>query len=102
MEMTLKIPYFNILRELIISLSSFDVNPDFVIFLRNSFGFSFGSDNFYRCVLLESERHARVCNAHSVHVQMFRSSGQSDEKTPVFSSQACLVLIYRPTEGMKG
>ncbi|GFT34350.1 DDE_3 domain-containing protein [Trichonephila clavipes] len=33
--------------------------------------------------------------------QMFRSSGQSYTKLPVFSSQASLVLIYRPTEGMK-
>ncbi|GFX57607.1 hypothetical protein TNCV_2675931 [Trichonephila clavipes] len=37
-----------------------------------------------------------------VHVQMFRSSGQSDGKPPVFSSQSSLVLIYRPTDGMKG
>ncbi|GFT21672.1 hypothetical protein TNCV_617751 [Trichonephila clavipes] len=34
-------------------------------------------------------------------VQMFRSSGQSDAKLPVFSSQASLVLIYKPTEGIK-
>ncbi|GFV13890.1 hypothetical protein TNCV_523691 [Trichonephila clavipes] len=33
-----------------------------------------------------------------VHVQMFRSSGQSDAKSPVFSSQASLVDIYRQTE----
>ncbi|GFT67989.1 hypothetical protein TNCV_713611 [Trichonephila clavipes] len=36
------------------------------------------------------------------HVQMFRSSGQSDAKPPVFSSQESLELIYLPTEGMKG
>ncbi|GFW56253.1 hypothetical protein TNCV_1877731 [Trichonephila clavipes] len=34
--------------------------------------------------------------------QMFQSSGQSDVKPPVFSSQANLVLIYRSIEGMKG
>ncbi|GFT62026.1 hypothetical protein TNCV_3811961 [Trichonephila clavipes] len=33
---------------------------------------------------------------------MFRSSGQPDTKPRVFSSQASLVLIYRPTKGMKG
>ncbi|GFV96918.1 uncharacterized protein TNCV_4351311 [Trichonephila clavipes] len=32
---------------------------------------------------------------------MVRSSGQYDVETPVFSSQADLVLIDRPTEGMK-
>ncbi|GFU29749.1 hypothetical protein TNCV_4745741 [Trichonephila clavipes] len=37
-----------------------------------------------------------------MHVQMFRSSDQSDAKPPAFSSQASLLLIYRPTEGMKG
>ncbi|GFV55537.1 hypothetical protein TNCV_2573771 [Trichonephila clavipes] len=37
-----------------------------------------------------------------VHEQMFRSSGQSDAKHPVLSSQESLVLIYRATEGMKG
>ncbi|GFW59252.1 hypothetical protein TNCV_2781831 [Trichonephila clavipes] len=37
-----------------------------------------------------------------VHEQMFRSGGQSDAKPPVLSFQAILVLIYRPTEGMKG
>ncbi|GFX12877.1 hypothetical protein TNCV_1976151 [Trichonephila clavipes] len=36
-----------------------------------------------------------------VHVQMLRSSNQSDVKPPVFSSQAIVILIYRPTEGMK-
>ncbi|GFY23123.1 integrase catalytic domain-containing protein [Trichonephila clavipes] len=36
-----------------------------------------------------------------VTMQLFRSSGQSDAKTPVLSSQASLVLIYRPTEEMK-
>ncbi|GFX73576.1 hypothetical protein TNCV_2342811 [Trichonephila clavipes] len=35
-------------------------------------------------------------------VQMFCSNGQSDAKPPVFSFQASLVLIYQPTEGMKG
>ncbi|GFY05154.1 hypothetical protein TNCV_3270261 [Trichonephila clavipes] len=33
---------------------------------------------------------------------MFWSSGQSEAKLPVFSSQASLILTYRPTEGMKG
>ncbi|GFU01636.1 uncharacterized protein TNCV_1521771 [Trichonephila clavipes] len=33
---------------------------------------------------------------------MFRSGGPSEAKPPVLSSQASLVLIYRPTEGMKG
>ncbi|GFW96708.1 hypothetical protein TNCV_2847641 [Trichonephila clavipes] len=33
---------------------------------------------------------------------MFRSDGQSDAKPPVLSSKTSLVLIYRPTEGMKG
>ncbi|GFT98462.1 hypothetical protein TNCV_4625881 [Trichonephila clavipes] len=33
---------------------------------------------------------------------MLRSSDPSDEKLLVFSSQASLVLIYQPTEGMKG
>ncbi|GFW02114.1 hypothetical protein TNCV_4854541 [Trichonephila clavipes] len=33
-----------------------------------------------------------------MHVQMLRSSGQSDAKPPVLCSQASLVLIYRPTE----
>ncbi|GFV95040.1 histone-lysine N-methyltransferase SETMAR [Trichonephila clavipes] len=37
-----------------------------------------------------------------VPMQKFRSSGQSDVKPPEFNSQASLVLIYRPTEGMKG
>ncbi|GFV13081.1 hypothetical protein TNCV_4714061 [Trichonephila clavipes] len=32
---------------------------------------------------------------------MFRAGGQSDMKPPVFSHQASVVLIYRPTEGMK-
>ncbi|GFU95588.1 hypothetical protein TNCV_3332551 [Trichonephila clavipes] len=31
-----------------------------------------------------------------VHMQMFRSSGQSDAKPTVFSSQESLILIYRP------
>ncbi|GFX30643.1 hypothetical protein TNCV_4861671 [Trichonephila clavipes] len=35
------------------------------------------------------------------HEQMSRSGGQSDAKPPLSSSQASLVLIYRPTEGMK-
>ncbi|GFV67753.1 transposable element Tcb1 transposase [Trichonephila clavipes] len=43
-----------------------------------------------------------VSLAPEVHGQMFRSGGQSDVKPPVLSSQASLVLIYRPTEGMKG
>ncbi|GFX65476.1 hypothetical protein TNCV_4735241 [Trichonephila clavipes] len=33
---------------------------------------------------------------------MSRSVGQSEAKPPVFSPQASLVLIYRPTGGMKG
>ncbi|GFT98293.1 hypothetical protein TNCV_2903901 [Trichonephila clavipes] len=33
--------------------------------------------------------------------QMFQSSGQSGVELPVFSSQASLVLIYRPAEEMK-
>ncbi|GFV90054.1 hypothetical protein TNCV_73351 [Trichonephila clavipes] len=33
---------------------------------------------------------------------MCRCFGQSYAKPPVFSSQASLLLIYRPTEGMKG
>ncbi|GFW31488.1 hypothetical protein TNCV_1288351 [Trichonephila clavipes] len=37
-----------------------------------------------------------------VHGQMFRSGGRSDAKPPVLSSQASLVLIYQPTELMKG
>ncbi|GFW53222.1 transposable element Tc1 transposase [Trichonephila clavipes] len=37
-----------------------------------------------------------------VHVQMFRSSYQSDTKPPVFSSQASSALIYSSTFGMKG
>ncbi|GFV17161.1 hypothetical protein TNCV_2111561 [Trichonephila clavipes] len=36
-----------------------------------------------------------------VYGQMFRSRGQSHVKPPEFSSQAILVLIYRPAEGMK-
>ncbi|GFV42572.1 hypothetical protein TNCV_3719051 [Trichonephila clavipes] len=39
-----------------------------------------------------------VTGAVGVHVRMFRSSGQSDAKPPVISSQAGLVLIYRPTK----
>ncbi|GFX99875.1 uncharacterized protein TNCV_259121 [Trichonephila clavipes] len=37
-----------------------------------------------------------------VHEQMFRSGGQSDTKPPVLSFQASLVLVYPPTEEMKG
>ncbi|GFS59909.1 HTH_Tnp_Tc3_2 domain-containing protein [Trichonephila clavipes] len=44
------------------------------------------------CVILDPE----------VHERMFRSGGQSGTKPPVLSSQASLVLISRPTEGMKG
>ncbi|GFV72834.1 hypothetical protein TNCV_1325451 [Trichonephila clavipes] len=36
-----------------------------------------------------------------VHEQMFRLGNQSDSKPPVLSSQASLVLIYRPTEEIK-
>ncbi|GFX86803.1 uncharacterized protein TNCV_3750761 [Trichonephila clavipes] len=36
-----------------------------------------------------------------VHDQMCRSGGQSDAKPPVLSSQASLVLLFRPTEEMK-
>ncbi|GFV67215.1 hypothetical protein TNCV_3669701 [Trichonephila clavipes] len=35
-----------------------------------------------------------------MHVQKFRLSGQSEVKPQVFSSQASLVPIYPPTEGM--
>ncbi|GFT36088.1 hypothetical protein TNCV_4179011 [Trichonephila clavipes] len=34
--------------------------------------------------------------------EMSRSGGQSEAKPPVFSPQASVVLIYQPTEGMKG
>ncbi|GFW94719.1 hypothetical protein TNCV_4247591 [Trichonephila clavipes] len=37
-----------------------------------------------------------------VQEQMFGLSGQSDTKPSVLSSKASFVLIYRPTEGMKG
>ncbi|GFV91033.1 hypothetical protein TNCV_1249151 [Trichonephila clavipes] len=37
-----------------------------------------------------------------VHEQMSESGGQSETSPPVLSLQASLVLIYRPTEGMKG
>ncbi|GFX71026.1 hypothetical protein TNCV_505961 [Trichonephila clavipes] len=37
-----------------------------------------------------------------MHEQMFRSDGKSDVKLQLFSSQASLVLFYRPTEGMEG
>ncbi|GFU16939.1 hypothetical protein TNCV_1772201 [Trichonephila clavipes] len=36
------------------------------------------------------------------HEEMSRSGGQSEAKPPVFSPQASVVLIYQPTEGMKG
>ncbi|GFW97073.1 hypothetical protein TNCV_2696951 [Trichonephila clavipes] len=36
-----------------------------------------------------------------VHEQMLRSGGQPNMKPPVFSSQANLALIYRPTERIK-
>ncbi|GFX11893.1 hypothetical protein TNCV_2996771 [Trichonephila clavipes] len=36
-----------------------------------------------------------------VDQEIFRSGDQSELKPPVLSSQASLVLIYRPTEGMK-
>ncbi|GFV74842.1 hypothetical protein TNCV_1040801 [Trichonephila clavipes] len=41
-------------------------------------------------------------NVHQAHMQMFRLGGQSHVNSPVFSSQASLILIYRPTEGVKG
>ncbi|GFW71788.1 hypothetical protein TNCV_4658361 [Trichonephila clavipes] len=41
-------------------------------------------------------------NLWKVQGQMFRSGGQSDAKTPTLCSQAFLVIIYRPTEGMEG
>ncbi|GFW40706.1 hypothetical protein TNCV_4527951 [Trichonephila clavipes] len=44
----------------------------------------------------------KVTLGAGVHVLIFRSSGQSNTKLPVFSYQASLVLIYRRTEGMKG
>ncbi|GFW71637.1 hypothetical protein TNCV_2548501 [Trichonephila clavipes] len=53
-------------------------------------------------VVLSSEIDPVTYDRAGVHVQMFRSSGQSDEKPPVFCSQESLVLIDRPTEGMKG
>ncbi|GFV53388.1 hypothetical protein TNCV_4502691 [Trichonephila clavipes] len=37
-----------------------------------------------------------------VYELLLRSDDPSDAKTPVLSSQASLVLIYRPTERMKG
>ncbi|GFX32198.1 hypothetical protein TNCV_1673061, partial [Trichonephila clavipes] len=39
-----------------------------------------------------------------MHVAMFQSSGRSDTKSPVYTSQASLVLIYRLTMNpeMKG
>ncbi|GFW08875.1 hypothetical protein TNCV_3474291 [Trichonephila clavipes] len=37
-----------------------------------------------------------------VHEQMSQSGGQSDVNPPVFSHQASLLLICRPTEEMKG
>ncbi|GFT59054.1 hypothetical protein TNCV_186361 [Trichonephila clavipes] len=40
--------------------------------------------------------------ATEVHEQTFRSGGQSDVKSPVFSSQASLILIQRPAEGVDG
>ncbi|GFW05213.1 hypothetical protein TNCV_2905031 [Trichonephila clavipes] len=39
--------------------------------------------------------HSSICGLE-VHVQMFRSGGQSDVKPPMVSSQASLVLIYQP------
>ncbi|GFU92613.1 hypothetical protein TNCV_4795411 [Trichonephila clavipes] len=36
-----------------------------------------------------------------VHEQIFRSDGQLDAKLPALSSQASLILIYRPTEEIK-
>ncbi|GFV72923.1 hypothetical protein TNCV_1974701 [Trichonephila clavipes] len=36
-----------------------------------------------------------------MHEHIFRSSDQSDAKSPMFSSQASLALTYRLTEGMK-
>ncbi|GFV37896.1 transposable element Tc3 transposase [Trichonephila clavipes] len=36
-----------------------------------------------------------------VHEHMFRPGGQSDKKPLAFRSQANLVLVYRPTEGME-
>ncbi|GFS85595.1 hypothetical protein TNCV_2794331 [Trichonephila clavipes] len=36
-----------------------------------------------------------------VYEQIFRSGGQPDVEPPVLSSQASLVLIYRPTEGQR-
>ncbi|GFU60104.1 hypothetical protein TNCV_3144621 [Trichonephila clavipes] len=36
-----------------------------------------------------------------VHKQMFRSGGQPEVKSSVYSLQASWVLIHRPTEGMK-
>ncbi|GFU45106.1 hypothetical protein TNCV_4235731 [Trichonephila clavipes] len=36
-----------------------------------------------------------------MHEQMLRSGSQSDVKPPVINFHARVVLIYRPTEGMK-
>ncbi|GFW79391.1 hypothetical protein TNCV_2477981 [Trichonephila clavipes] len=43
-----------------------------------------------------------VALSAEVHEQMFRSDVLSEAKPQAFSSQASLVLIYRPSEGMKG
>ncbi|GFV58561.1 hypothetical protein TNCV_2915501 [Trichonephila clavipes] len=45
--------------------------------------------------------HIYVTLGAEVH-EIFRSGGRFDVKFPVFSSQASLVLIYRPIEVMKG
>ncbi|GFW61454.1 hypothetical protein TNCV_347021 [Trichonephila clavipes] len=50
----------------------------------------------YVCLSLRDLRRWDACADHLT----FRSSGQSYGKPPVFSSQANLVLICRPTEGM--
>ncbi|GFV98446.1 uncharacterized protein TNCV_624051 [Trichonephila clavipes] len=44
----------------------------------------------------------RQRSGRRVHEKMYRLGGQSDAKTPVLSSQASLVLLYRPIKGRKG
>ncbi|GFV93690.1 hypothetical protein TNCV_365911 [Trichonephila clavipes] len=51
-----------------------------------------------------AQQHMRAISVlgAEVHEQISRSGGQSEVKLPVFSPQASLVLIYQPTEVMKG
>ncbi|GFU62149.1 hypothetical protein TNCV_2473841 [Trichonephila clavipes] len=50
--------------------------------------------------LLCSSQYTRPLSAE-VREQMSRSGGQSKAKPSVFCPRASLVLLYRPTEGMK-